>query len=398
MKIILLGHPTFFGSHSMDRFAGMIAEGMRERGHDVELWTPSPLLSRLAVGRRSLKWLGYVDQYMVFMLRLMWRLRSVGPDTLFVLADHALGMWMPLVRRRPHVIHSHDFTALREYVGDFPSMRTSPTGRVYQALIWRGFRLGRTFVAVSRKTAADLVRFCPGEPPDCRVVYNGLNYPFRPLAPGDAIDRLRRAGCDEPAPGMLLHVGGNQWYKNRTGVLALYFAYCRIVPAPRPLWMIGAAPTDAMLADAARAAEHGGTVRWLSGLDTEAVHAAYALAQVLVFPSLEEGFGWPIIEAMACGALVLTTNRAPMNEVAGAAAELIEPMDSREIEPWARRNAPVLAAMAGWSAQRRDHAVARALAHAAQFSADRALDQYERIYLDVLRERCPHGVAQENVA
>jgi glycosyltransferase involved in cell wall biosynthesis len=98
---------------------------------------------------------------------------------------------------------------------------------------------------------------------------------------------------------MLLHIGGNQWYKKRLGVLALYLAYCRIAQ-PRVLWMLGPVqPEPAMQQLAAQAAQAGGEVRWLVGLPTEAVHAAYALAAVFLFPSLEEGFAgrssrrWP---------------------------------------------------------------------------------------------------------
>jgi glycosyltransferase involved in cell wall biosynthesis len=64
-------------------------------------------------------------------------------------------------------------------------------------------------------------------------------------------------------------------------------------------------------------------IHWLSGIDDEHVAHAYSGAAVFLFPSLGEGFGWPIAEAMASGCPVVTTDEAPMTEVAGEAGFLI---------------------------------------------------------------------------
>lgn len=380
MRIVVLGHPRYFGSHSMDRFAAMVAQGMADRGHEVALWTPEPMLRRFAVGRASRKWLGYLDQYLLFPLLVRWRLRGDRTGTLVVLADHALAIWLHFLRGYPHVIHSHDFTAQRALAGELPQMELHRVTRLYQRMIRASLSLGRHFIAVSRKTAEDLARFHGGGAYRCSVVYNGLNYPYGPLDAATALVRLRRAGHDGLAAGALLHVGGNDWYKNRHGVLALYLAYCGLVDTPRPLWMVGAAPTDALRSLGAQAEAAGGQVCWLAGLDTECVHAAYALASVLLFPSQAEGFGWPIIEAMACGTPVLTVDRDPMREVAGGAAQLVPPTDDADAPGWAALHAPALERMLAWTPAERDQAVQRSLRRAARFSASEALDQYERQY------------------
>ncbi|AQV96209.1 glycosyl transferase [Cupriavidus necator] len=388
MKLILFGHPSFFGSHSMDRFAAMIAEGMRARGHDAQLWTPAAMLVRLSARRGLRKWLGYIDQYVIFPALAWWRLRRAGHDALLVLTDHSLGMWMWMLHRRPHVIHCHDFIAQRTLAGEFTERRLSFSGRIYQSLIMRGISLGRNFIAVSDKTAQDLLRLYPEPAPLVQVVHNGLNYPFCPLEPRVAVRRLQAAGIEDVSPGMLVHVGGNQWYKNREGVLALYEAYCEAccgeTGAPRPLWMIGPAPTPAMCEIADSAQRLGGKVRFLHGMSTDAVHAVYALAAALLFPSLEEGFGWPVIEAMACGIPVLTTARAPMEDIGGGLALLVEPMTPGHAHAWARRNVGVLLDLLSWPEARLGKLSADSLSWARHFSADRALDQYEAIYLAAL--------------
>ena len=124
------------------------------------------------------KWLGYLDQYLVFPLQVRVRLRRTDERTLFVFADQALGPWVPLVADRPHVIHVHDLMALRSALGEFKENPTRWTGRRYQAMIRRGFARGQHFISVSENTRADLHRFLAGSQRSSEVVYNGLNYPF----------------------------------------------------------------------------------------------------------------------------------------------------------------------------------------------------------------------------
>ena len=62
----------------------------------------------------------------------------------------------------------------------------------------------------------------------------------------------------------------------------------------------------------------------------ETLRALYTAAQALLFPSLYEGFGWPLLEAQSCGCPVITSNRPPMTEVAGAGALLIDPESEQE--------------------------------------------------------------------
>jgi glycosyltransferase involved in cell wall biosynthesis len=65
----------------------------------------------------------------------------------------------------------------------------------------------------------------------------------------------------------------------------------------------------------------------LTAVANEDLRALYSTAALLLFPSLEEGFGWPIVEAQACGCPVATSKRSPMNEVAGEAAIYLDPED-----------------------------------------------------------------------
>ena len=385
MRIVLFAHPRFLASVSMPRFADMILHGMKARGHQIEVWEPTPRFHTLPAAPLLKKWLGYLDQYLVFPLQVRMRLRNTDERTLFVLADQALGPWVPLVAVRPHVVHVHDFTALRSALGELKENPTSWTGRQYQAMIRRGFARGQHFISVSENTRRDLHRFLAGSPRSSEVVYNGLNYPFRPMRRVDCVAALADADLSLPQGGCLLHVGGNQWYKNRAGVLEIYEAYVRQMAAPLPLWMVGAPPDEALKA-AAQRLDSEGRVRFLTGLSGDQLCAAYSSARLLLFPSLAEGFGWPIAEAMACGCLVLTTDEAPMTEVGGEAAYYLPRRPDMDSGGWAQTAADRIMQILALPAEEDLERRAMGLARSAVFDADRALDSYERIYHRVLEE------------
>jgi len=388
MHLVLLTHPPALGTVSQPRFAEMIRRGMMERGHTVELWTSAPILARRSVPSALLrKWLGYADQFLLYPRELRRRIREQPADTVFVVTDQALGMWVPHLVHRPHVIHCHDFLALRSALGEFPEHPTGWTGRQYQRLIRKGFSHGRAFISVSQKTREDLQRFLTRGSPLSEVVHNGLNHPFRPMELAGRISKLKAVGINIPEAGCLLHVGGNQWYKNRKGVLAIYRAYAATQPSPPELWLIGSTPT-AELRGLADRIPVPGKVRFLTGLDNDQVNAAYAHAKILLFPSLEEGFGWPIVEAMASGCPVITTAAAPMTEVAGNAARLIPRMpasaQSSEQRAWAQNAASVVAEVVQMSREQRADLVQRGWQNARRFDTEQTLDAYARIYQQVL--------------
>ena len=383
MHIVQFVHPDFLNSKSMPRFAQMIAEGMRARGHLVDIWTARPLAYGVPAPARLKKWLGYIDQFILFPLLVRWRLRRLQADTLFVFGDQALGPWVPLVACRPHVIHVHDFMALRSALGEFVQNPTGWAGRQYQALIRRGFSRGSCFVSVSDNTRRQLLRFLPQQPDVSEVIYNGLNYPFRPMSATESLAELLPAGLAPPPEGFLLHVGGNEWYKNRQGVLEIYEAYAQQTENPLPLWMVGTEPSIDLKALAQRVMPKG-KVRFLSGLSNKQVCAAYSAARLMVFPSLAEGFGWPIAEAMACGCLVLTTGEAPMTEVGGDAAFYIPSRPARDPATWAEQASDRVLEILELTPDETSSRRQLGYRQVAKFDAEQTLNAYEQIYRQAL--------------
>ena len=126
--------------------------------------------------------------------------------------------------------------------------------------------------------------------------------------------------------GFIVNVGGGQWYKNRPALLRIYAALRRTLrPAPRLL--VAGKPMSPETLALARQLGVDGDLLYLSGLSGRQLEAAYGAAEALIFPSLDEGFGWPVAEAQACACPVFTSNRPPMTEVGGDGAVYFDPTD-----------------------------------------------------------------------
>jgi glycosyltransferase involved in cell wall biosynthesis len=193
----------------------------------------------------------------------------------------------------------------------------------------------------------------------------------------------------------LLHVGGGQWYKNTVGVVLLYAHYARAAARdgaiPVDLWLVGPPPSGSVrsaLAEVPAAAN----VRFFSGLDNKVLQALYSSASALLFPSLAEGFGWPIVEALACGCPVVTTDEAPMSEVGGDVATYLPRMrHTDDPHAWAADAARVLIEMLSQPASERERRVAAGVQWSQRFSADAAIDHYLSHYERVLQIERSHS-------
>ena len=386
MKIVFFAHPLFIGSQSMPRFVNMLAEGMQSHGHEVEVWKPEPLFRNLPVNGLK-KWLGYIDQYLVFPQQVKRRIKNNQKDVLYVITDHALGPYVPLVAGLPHVIHCHDFLAQASAKGVYPQNVTSATGIKYQAYIHSGYNKGKNFISVSEKTKTDLAAFLNHQPKRSDVIYNGLNPAFKPLPVASSRAALGEELNLALTQGYILHVGGNQWYKNRTGVIAIYDQWRKISKHSVPLVLIGEEPS-AELVEKCEASPYKNDIHFFPGIKDDAVLLAYAGASIFLFPSIAEGFGWPIAEAMAAGTLVMTTNEAPMLEVAGDAAFLIsgKPVVKEMEEQWAGDAAVVLEKALIMDETERKEWLDKGFQQIEKFKLTDALDRIEEIYKEVLAE------------
>ncbi|HTE33825.1 MAG TPA: glycosyltransferase [Chryseolinea sp.] len=385
MNIVFFTHPDFLGHVSLPRFSAMLADGMRKRGHRVEILTPKARFYQLPLPKAK-KWLGYMDQFLAFPLDVRIRLKKLPDNTLFVFTDNALGPWVPLVAHRPHVIHCHDFMAQESALNLIPENPTHWTGRQYQKLIFEGYNKGKNFISGSKNTQRVLQRFLRSAPTRSELVYNGLHQSFEPFDTQSARSIVSKETGLALATGYLMHVGGNQWYKNRVGVIEMYNAWRAKCTQNLPLILIGLPPSEDVL-NAYNKSPFKNEIHFITNANDRIVNLAYSGATAFLFPSKAEGFGWPIAEAMASGCPVITTNEAPMTEVTGSAGFLIprRPLTKVLQANWAEEAGAMINKVVNFSEAERLSAVRAGLENARRFDTQQALSQIEKIYLDILQ-------------
>ncbi|MEJ7646797.1 MAG: glycosyltransferase [Chryseolinea sp.] len=386
MNIVFLTHPEFLGHVSLPRFAGMLFDGMRERGHKVQYLSPKARFVNLTKSKVAKKWLGYIDQYLIFPGEVKRSLKNYPSDTLFVFTDNALGPWVPLLAHRPHVIHCHDFMAQQSALGMIVENPTRWSGRKYQKMIVDGYCKGRNFISGSENTRKVLQKFISCDTLRSELVYNGLHQSFEQFDPGISRAVVGKEFGLELSKGYLLHVGGNQWYKNRTGVIEMYDSWRSRTEMTLPLVLVGLPPTAEIMKTYSSSA-YKTDIHFVTNAKDRIMNLTYSGASVFLFPSKAEGFGWPAAEAMASGCPVITTNEAPMTEVAGTAGFLIpkKPHQQSLTAAWAQEAGAMIEKVLTMSYAERQSVIDAGLANAKRFDTDKALDRIESIYLDIVR-------------
>lgn len=208
------------------------------------------------------------------------------------------------------------------------------------------------------------------------VVYNGINENHFRLSDNERVlERVRQTyGLPE---NFILFLGNPSGRKNPMGVIEAYVMYASKVANPLPLVTPGLTYKFITHALKNLNAEYDPKRFITPGyIRDEDLPFVYGLSELFLFPSLSEGFGMPVIEAMACGTPVITSKISCMPEIAGDAALLVDPLSAPSI-------AGGLLRMLG-NAEYREKKIRDGLANAKRFSWDTAAEKVLSIYESVL--------------
>jgi glycosyltransferase involved in cell wall biosynthesis len=240
-----------------------------------------------------------------------------GVDVLHSLASTA-PLWGPF--RRVATVHDLIYA-------HFPEAHAGIRDKGMRVLVPAAVRRSDRVIADSRSTRDDLVSLLGLAPERIDVVPLGVGAVRRtePLAERDA-----RARFDLGRRQVLLTLSAKRPHKN---LLALIGALALVPADPRPLLMLPGYPTqhERELRARVRALGIEGDVRFAGWISAAELEGLWALADAFVFPSLYEGFGLPVLEAMARGVPVACSNASSLPEVAGEAALLFDPGDEAAI-------------------------------------------------------------------
>lgn len=377
MKVLLVANYGPDGQTSMQAFQNVLARELPAQNCEIRVIAPSPVVLRVPSTSRLWKWLGYVDKFILFLPTLRYHARWA--DVVHIV-DHSNGMYVPRVPGRPTVITCHDVIAYQASIGMVPGWQVGKSGQLFQKLIFGGLAQADAIACVSEHTRRDLRALALADAAKVRLVPMGLNADFAPVAP-DEVLRLTAPLGIAPRTRYFLHVGSDLPRKNRMAVLEAFLALqTRAADAGHStvadrLVFVGPELSAPM---AARAVDSGfgDRVQVIRDASHEALRALYAGAVALIFPSLQEGFGWPVIEAQACGCPVFASDLTPMNEVGGDAAVYIDPHDPQQIAATIEAATPRLAEMR-----------TRGLDNARLYAPHQMAEGYAALYREVITAR-----------
>jgi glycosyltransferase involved in cell wall biosynthesis len=378
MKILLIGNYQLDAIQSMDIFASMLENYLTQLGHQVRIIRPNPWFGKIISSPNSLrKWLGYIDKFVFFPAQLR---QALSWADIVHICDQGNAVYVKYLGNTPHVITCHDLFPIRSGLGEFPEYRTGWTGKQFQQMVMRGLNRAHKVACISEQTKSDVLRLSSLSKSAVSVIPMGLNYAYTPMVASESQPRLKALGIPQNCQ-FILHVGANHWYKNRLGVLSIFYQLILQLQQPEfYLVMVGKPMTDEMR-QFIKIHNMTQKVIELVEIDNENLRAIYSSATALLFPSLYEGFGWPIIEAQACGCPVFTSNRSPMNDVGGEAAIYIEPDQPKETAEEIIRNLPTLKQMKS-----------KGFINSQKFSAEKMISEYINLYHQAINEKYDNKV------
>lgn len=328
-KIILIGNYLPDKQESMIRFANLLHTGFTHEGIKSEIWVPKVVVGAKAKSTNSGvgKWLGYLDKYVFFPMLLKRRIRKENLNNAsikFHICDHSNAPYLKYLPAKHTSITCHDVIAIRAGLGFADSFVTTSTmGKLLQNWIWGSLKKARSIAFVSQNTFDQFIDLVPDKnfSNNWKVIHNSFNNDFKRIDKLQAQSICQRIGLNTATP-FLLHVGSNLARKNRLLLLDMV----SLLGEEKTI-NICFAGDDLENELLNKAAELGLSNQVVSVVkpDHETLVALYNSCEAFIFPSLSEGFGWPVIEAQACGAPVIASNYAPMPEVSGGAALHYDP-------------------------------------------------------------------------
>jgi glycosyltransferase involved in cell wall biosynthesis len=367
LRVALLHNYRDEQQPSMRLYAERLGSALYRRGISITRVRP-PTIVPEAWRSRSFLW-AKVDTYAGRFAVYPRLVRRLDADLVHII-DHGQGYLLGELDPRRTIVTCHDVILLALAAGRIGASKIPRVALQLFRISMEFVKRAALVVADSRQTRDDLVTLVGVDARRITVIHPGLNQTF-------AVDRARgralrdRLGLGD---GPLILQSGRDFYKNMPGVLRV-LARLRQGGIDARVARLGGGLAGAERQLAEQLGVQGSVIH-LGRLPDQDIPALYNAVDLLLFPSLYEGFGWPPLEAMASGTPVVCSRAGSLDEVVGDAALTADPED---VDALAWHAGAILT-----NADLRARMVARGLAHAARFSWDRAAAQMIDAYRAVL--------------
>ena len=334
-RVFLVGNYAPDKQISMFRFCEMLSSGFSDAHYriEAEVIVPPPFLLRTpGLASKPKKYLSYLDKFVFFAPLLIWRASKFD---LVHVCDSGNALYKFLLPFTPTLVTCHDLGAIRAAMGEDTSCPPTAFGKLLQRMIKFGLERSEHIACVSEATLLDLRRILSrAGKKDDEVIPSAIESVFVELDEPTKEKRLVRFPDLDRRRPFVLHVGSSHMRKNREAVIK---SFAKVKDAfDGQLVFVGEKLNQSLL-DLLKEYEVEDRTLELGQVNDEELAALYGSAHVLAFPSYFEGFGWPPLEAQACGCPVISSNRSSLPEILDASAPLVEPDDIADLSLWILR-------------------------------------------------------------
>ena len=377
MKAVLFRNLLEDGSFSMQRYALELAQAMQsvggDRWHVREFICRQPQIAAKVIPNRHGRRIdNALTRYVLYPFQAA-RL----PGDIFHILDHGYAQLLWGLDSQKTVVTCHDLVPLLAGSGVITMSITRSVVWTFRLRLWFMARAA-CVIADSESTRRDILRFTKMSPERVVVIPPGISEVFCPADdPGLVRATRHRLGIPERVR-CILHVGGRGRYKNMPTLIRALHVLNSAMGLDVWLLKVGADfyDNEQGLIDELGLGNRIVYLGFVPG--DENLVGLYGSADVLAFPSTWEGFGWPPLEAMACGTPVVTSNAASLPEVVGDAGLMVDPQD---YDGLAQAMREVLT-----NDDLRRSLIDRGLERARQFSWERTAKLTIEVYEQVLQE------------
>lgn len=313
MRLILINSYDIPFSKSMDLYTKSIEKGLKKK-IKVQIIYPKKILNKIDFKFLFIKkWLGYIDKYLIFGIRIFF---SLNKKDIVHICDQANSILYPFIRSKYKIITCHDLIMVN--YSKKKNNKLNFFGKIYQKLILHYLIKFENIICVSKHTLKHLSRFRKVKNKNIKVIYNSFNY-------NDLKNNLKKKIIDNK---FFLHVGADIFYKNKLNLIKIYSEFFKKNKNYK-LVLAGGVNSNKVL-DLVKKLKLDENVIEIYNPNFNELKSLYLNAEALIFPSLFEGFGRPIIEAQALGCPVFTSNLPPMNEIGLDTVYYIDPLNPKK--------------------------------------------------------------------
>ena len=314
-KIFLIGNFSFLKSNSMNNYSLLYKNTLKKK-LNIRLIRPSKIMTNLNINNKNiLKWFGYVDNYILFGFKLLLLIKKTD---IVHICNHSNSIFYPFIRSKNILITCHDLINIKRAINvknnNYPKL--SLTGHIYQYLIVYFLNKFKKIICVSKNTQNELIKYLNIKKKNTEVIYNSIDINFI---------KNKKNFIAKSDFKYFLHVGNNNFYKNKLGLINIFYELLKYKKFSNHKLILAGKKNSIELDYLIKKLFLKKKVINIISPSFSKLSKLYLDAEALIFPSHEEGFGIPLIEAQYFGCLVITSNKMPMKEILKKSCIYISP-------------------------------------------------------------------------